>query len=220
MKNFIFACVIVLIGILAFTLYRQNQTLKADYETLSKSKSRSPAYNTIIVTDTLPGTVTYVPIETEGNIGDFVSKSVADTLQAALKIALKDVKSWKSFALTLQDSIKGTTYRDNQGAQWAQLKDNTFDIRYNIDSNLWIPKVSINPTLVTYRKRKNIFSPYKYYSSIMVNDDRAQISLVQDITKTKQPSRWGIGAFGGPVVTPKGLSYGVGLGLTYDIISF
>ncbi len=220
MKNFIFASVIVLIGILAFTLYRENQTLKADYKTLSESKSNGPAYNTIIDTVTLPGTVTYLPIETNRNIEDFVSKSVADTLQAALKIALKDVKSWKSFALTLQDSIKGTRYQDNQGVQWAQLKDKTFDIRYNIDSNLWIPKVSINPTLVTYRKRKNIFSPYKYYSSIMVNDDRAQISLIQDITRTKQPSRWGIGAFGGPIVTPKGISYGVGLGLTYDLISF
>lgn len=224
MRYFLLCVVIVIVGIIAFTFYQENKSLKAEYKQMSDLKDSVNAYNTIVGTthDSLgqKTIIRYIPIETNRNIGDFVSKSVADTLQAALKIALKDVKSWKSFAITLQDSLKGTRYQDHKGAQWAQLKDKTFDIRYNIDSNLWIPKVTIKPELLTYRSRKSIFHPYKYYSAIIVSDDRAQISLVQDITKVKQPSRWGIGAFGGPIMTPNGFSYGVGLGVTYDLISF
>lgn len=221
MKNFIFILLIAVCGIIAFAFYKENNSLKLENKQLSESKHGN-AYNTIIKTDTVPGKsmVVYLPAETPGNIGDYVSKSVADSLQTALKIAVKDLKSYKSFVITLQDSLKGNVYKDKQGAQWASLKDKTFDIRYNIDSNLWIPKITLKPELLTYRTRKSIFHPYKYNSAIIVDDARAEISFVQDFTKIKQPSRWGIGAFGGPVMTPVGLSYGVGLGLTYDLISF
>lgn len=220
MKNFIFILLIAVCGIIAFSFYKENQSLTLENKQLAELKPGN-AYNTIIKTDTVPGKsmVVYLPSETP-SIGDYVSKSVADSLQAALKIAVKDLKSYKSFVITLQDSLKGNLYKDNQGAQWASLKDKTFDIRYNIDSNLWLPKVTLQPQLVTYRTRKSIFHKYKYNSAIIVDDARAEISFVQDFTKIKQPSRWGIGAFGGPLVSPAGLSYGVGLGLTYDLISF
>lgn len=221
MKNFIFIILIAVCGIIAFKFYKENKSLKIENKQLAELKPGN-AYNTIIETDTVPGKsmVVYLPAETPGNIGDYVSKSVADSLQTALKIAVKDLKSYKSFVITLQDSLKGNVYKDKQGLQWASLKDKTFDIRYNIDSNLWIPKITLKPELLTYRTRKSIFHPYKYNSAIIVDDARAEISFVQDFTKIKQPSRWGIGAFGGPIMTPTGLSYGVGLGLTYDLISF
>lgn len=223
MKNLIFITLIAICGIIAFAFYKENKSLKLENKQLAELKPGN-AYNPIVKTiiDTVTGksTVIYLPAETSGNIGDYVSKSVADSLQTALKIAVKDLKSYKSFVITLQDSLKGNVYQDKAGLQWASLKDKTFDIRYNIDSNLWIPKVTIKPELLTYRTRKSIFHPYKYNSAIIVDDARAEISLVQDFTKIKQPSRWGIGAFGGPIMTPTGLSYGVGLGLTYDLISF
>lgn len=221
MKNFIFILLIAVCGIIAFTFYQENKSLQLGNKDLAELKPGN-AYNPIIKRDTIAGksTIVYLPAETPNNIGDYVSKSVADSLQTALKIAVKDLKSYKSFVITLQDSLKGNVYKDKAGLQWASLKDKTFDIRYNIDSNLWIPKVTIKPELLTYRTRKSIFHPYKYNSAIIVDDARAEISFVQDFTKIKQPSRWGIGAFGGPIMTPVGLSYGVGLGLTYDLISF
>ncbi|NJI75823.1 hypothetical protein HCX49_21740 [Sphingobacterium kitahiroshimense] len=221
MKNFIFILLIAVCGIIAFTFYQENKSLQLANKDLAELKPGN-AYNPIIKRDTIAGKskIVYLPAETPNNIGDYVSKSVADSLQTALKIAVKDLKSYKSFVITLQDSLKGNVYKDKAGLQWASLKDKTFDIRYNIDSNLWIPKVTIKPELLTYRTRKSIFHPYKYNSAIIVDDSRAEISFVQDFTKIKQPSRWGIGAFGGPIMTPVGLSYGVGLGLTYDLISF
>lgn len=227
MKNFIFITLIAICGIIAFAFYKENKSLKIENKQLAELKPGN-AYNPIVKTiiDTVAGksTVIYLPAETSGNIGDYVSKSVADSLQAALKIAVKDLKSYKSFVITLQDSLKGNVYQDKAGLQWASLKDKTFDIRYNIDSNLWIPKITLKPELLTYRTRKSIFHPYKYNSAIIVDDARAEISFVQDFTKIKQPSRWGISAFGGPVMTSTGLSfglsYGVGIGLTYDLISF
>lgn len=221
MKNFIFILLIAVCGIIAFTFYQENKSLQLANKDLAELKSGN-AYNPVIKRDTIAGksTIVYLPAETPNNIGDYVSKSVADSLQTALKIAVKDLKSYKSFVITLQDSLKGNVYKDKAGVQWASLKDKTFDIRYNIDSNLWIPKVTIKPELLTYRTRKSIFHPYKYNSAIIVDDARAEISFVQDFTKIKQPSRWGIGAVGGPIITPMGLSYGVGLGLTYDLISF
>jgi hypothetical protein len=221
MKNFIFILLIAVCGIIAFKFYQENKSLQLANKDLAELKPGN-AYNPVIKRDTIAGksTIVYLPAETPNNIGDYVSKSVADSLQTALKIAVNNLKSYKSFVITLQDSLKGNVYKDKQGLQWASLKDKTFDIRYNIDSNLWIPKVTIKPELLTYRTRKSIFHPYKYNSAIIVDDARAEISFVQDFTKIKQPSRWGVGAFGGPIMTPMGLSYGVGLGLTYDLISF
>lgn len=227
MKNFIFILLIAVCGIIAFKFYKENKSLQLENKQLAELKPGN-AYNTIVetVTDTTAGTSTviYLPSETSNSIGDYVSKSFADSLQTALKIAVKDLNSYKSFVITLQDSLKGNVYKDKAGLQWASLKDKTFDIRYNIDSNLWIPKITLKPELLTYRTRKSIFHPYKYNSAIIVDDARAEISFVQDFTKIKQPSRWGISAFGGPVMTSTGLSfglsYGVGIGLTYDLISF
>ncbi|MGJ1419996.1 hypothetical protein ACR79T_10245 [Sphingobacterium spiritivorum] len=224
MKNFIFILLLVGFTIIVVRQCRTNQSLKKENDLYKTASSFATSKNVVIDTiiDTVEGQtiIKYIPIETKQNLTDYVSKSVADTLAQALKIAVKDIKSWKSYAMALNDTISGLRFKDEQGQQWATLKDKTFDIKYNIDSNIWNLGISIDNKLITYRARKSIFQPYRYYSAISASDERIKFSNVKDVSYVKTPSRWGIGFNAGPIFTPSGLTYGVGFGLTYDLIPF
>ena len=223
----------LLITIIVFCLvaigiqFRNNLELKKQNTELAAQPAQS-VY--VTVTDTIreegKTIFKYRPVQSNLSLDQYVSKGLADTLADALRITKSDRDSWmrkarsyEAFTVVLQDSLKGIKYNDSRG-QWAHLKDKTFDIRYNIDSNIWIPKVNLTARKIVYPERKNIFQPYKYNAAWIFDDERVQISNLQDYVKVKQPSRWGISAIGGPVVTPYGFTYGFGLGLSYDIISF
>ncbi|KKO90564.1 hypothetical protein AAW12_15920 [Sphingobacterium sp. Ag1] len=209
--------------------FNANRELKKQNIELAAQPAQSiyiPVIDTI--RDTTKGETIFKfrPVESTLSLDQYVSKGLADTLADALRLTkserdnwMRRAKSYEAFTVVLQDSLHGIKYSDGRG-QWAHLKDKTFDIRYNIDSNIWIPKVNLTARKIVYPERKSIFQQYRYNAAWIFDDDRVQISNLQDYTKVKQPSRWGISAIGGPVVTPNGFTYGFGLGLSYDIISF
>lgn len=226
MKTLLISIIVICWAIIGIQ-FNANRNLKKQNIELAARPAQSiyiPVIDTI--RDTTKGETIFKfrPVQSTLSLDQYVSKGLADTLADALRITkserdnwIRKAKSYEAFTVVLQDSLHGIKYNDSRG-QWAHLKDKTFDIRYNIDSNIWIPKVNLTARKIVYPERKNIFQPYQYNAAWIFDDDRIQISNLQDYTKVKQPSRWGISAIAGPVITPSGLTYGFGLGLSYDII--
>jgi hypothetical protein len=228
MKNFLLSTAFLICLIVIGLQFRANKSLKMENEEFSKLPTQN-VYITKVDTVHLEGKTIfkYKPQEGVLPVSDYVSKSLADTLVKALGIAKnkaeffeKRARSYEAYTIVLRDSLIGTTYTDSKNQKWAHLKDKTFDIKYNVDSNIWIPQVSLTAQRLVYNDRKNIFHPYHYNAALFFDDERIKISNIQDYTRIKQPSRWGISVFGGPLVSRQGFSYGVGIGATYDIISF
>jgi len=150
----------------------------------------------------------------------YVSKGYADTISKALDIAVKHINRQDRFVATLQDSIKGLLEKDEQGTRWASVKDNIFDIRYNLDSNIFYPKVTLAVDIIGHDKPGGLLKRRQYYSTIMIPDERVEISNVRQVNKITLPSRFGLDVTFGAVMTPHGLTYGVGAGLGYRIKEF
>src|SRR5690606_22631079 len=100
------------------------------------------------------------------------------------------------------------------------MRDPVFDVKVNLGNDSIFPSAKIGLAQAYAPYRKNIFSRYEYRSVVRASDTRVQITNIYDVNKIPKSPRWSIGVFGGPVATPTGLTYGVGVGLSYDIIQF
>lgn len=231
MKNFIVIVIISALTLAGVILFRKWQESKKEYSTLYDTYQEALKVDKAVplvirdtIIDTVAGTATYGyrPIQTTGPIEGYVSKGFADTMAQALGVAVKEIDRLKSHIVTVEGKGKGERITDTiRKTEWLVLKnDPIFDVRVNLKNDSIYPmaRVKIDQAYAPYRK--NIFSRTEYRSVIRANDIRIKISEIYDVNKVPKSPRWSIGLFGGPVATPAGFTYGVGLGLTYDIIQF
>lgn len=231
MKNFIIILVITaltVVGIILFREWRQSSkeysTLYEQYQEALKADKPAPLVIRDTIIDTVEGTATYGyrPIQTTGPVEGYVSKGFADTLARALGVATKEIDHLKSYIAKVEGKGKGERVTDTmRKVEWLVLKgDPIFDVRVNLTNDSIYPAATIKLDHAYAPFRKNIFSSTEYRSVIRANDTRIKISDVYDVNRVPKSPRWSIGIFGGPVATPTGLTYGVGAGVTYDIIQF
>lgn len=198
--------------------------LHGQYNTVLQKGSQAPLPIIESKYDPVSNTssTTYAPIQTTNAVSNFVSKGVADTMAQALKVAVNEIQSLKSMVVSLSASGKGTRLVDtNKKEEWLVLNnDPTFDVKVNLLNDSIYPAVNLRLTQAYAPYKKNIFSRTEYRSVIRASDSRVRISNIIDVNKIPKSPRWGISAFGGPLMHQQGISYGVGLGLTYDIIQF
>lgn len=198
--------------------------LHGQYNSVLENGIHSPlkAIDSVIDPITNTSSTTYAPIQTTNSVSNFVSKGVADTMAQALKVAVNEIQSLKSMVVSLSAAGKGSRLIDtNKKEEWLVLNnDPTFDVKVNLLNDSIYPAVNLRLTQAYAPYRKNIFSRTEYRSVIRASDSRVRISNVMDVNKVPKSPRWGISAFGGPLIHQQGISYGVGLGLTYDIIQF
>ncbi|MDQ1150150.1 hypothetical protein QE382_002134 [Sphingobacterium zeae] len=202
---------------------KEYSTLKNSYEQALLSGKGAPLHIRDTIYDTVAGTVTYMynPIQTEKPVTNYVSKGLADTLARALGVATEKIDRLQSELVSIKGKGKGERYIDTiTKTKWLAMKDPVFDVKINLENDSIYTGATIALDRAYAPYKKNIFSRYEYRSVIRARDPRVTISNLYDVNKVPKSPRWGISFIGGPVVTPKGLSYGVGLGLTYDIISF
>lgn len=202
---------------------REHKYLQESYQTLLNTPAAGPITIRDTIRDTIAGTSTfmYVPLKVSGPVDGYVSKGLADTLAASLKVASKEIDRLKSKVITLETKAKGQRITDTvTKTQWLVMQDPSFDVRVNLTNDSIYPKVRLRLAQAYAPVKKNIFSRTEYRSIIMASDPRINISEVYDVNKVPKSPRWGISLFGGPMVVPSGLTYGVGAGLSYDIIQF
>lgn len=228
MKEFWTRIALIVVAIIAVSAVRSCVFEQKEREKLSEQYGQSLREGkeaTLEAIRTVTDTVykvkadTYVPIETT-DPSMYVSKGYADTLALALNIATKDIERLERYKITLEDSIKGLLTVDESGVQWASIKDNIFDIRYNIDSNIFYPRVSLGLDIISHPYKRHFFARREIVNTVIVPDHRIQISNVRQVNKVTMPSRFGIDLTAGAVLTPHGLTYGVGAGLGYRLIEF
>ncbi|HWK58098.1 MAG TPA: hypothetical protein VNQ80_12200 [Parapedobacter sp.] len=228
MKTFIIAAVMVAMTVALFivsraylTELRENETLSDAFTAQVEKNANQPLEIIKTITDTVykQSAATVAPIETT-DLSLYVSRGYADTLRQALNIAVNKITRLERFTITLQDSIAGILSTDANGTQWATMADNTFNIRYNRTSNMFYPQVSLNLDVIAHEQKPGLFKRRQVLSTIVANDPRIQISNVRQVNKITLPSRFGIDLFGGAVMTPYGLTYGVGAGFGYRIKEF
>lgn len=228
MKDFLFKLAFIALVILAISAIRayyiersENKKLSEAYEhSLREGKEQAlePIRTTI---DTASNTraQTYRPIQTV-DPSLYVSKDYADTLARALNIAVRQIDRLERYTLTLEDSIVGLKSVDSLGVSWASIKDNVFDIRYNIDSNIFYPRVNLGIDIIGHTEKRHFFARREVVNTVVVNDPRIRINNVRQINRITLPSRFGLDITAGAVLTPQGLTYGVGAGLGYRLIEF
>lgn len=176
-----------------------------------------------LVKDTVhnTSTTTYAPVQTTEEISGYVSKAEADRMAEALNVAANKIDRLQSQLITIKAETKGTRHKDTvTNTEWLTMKDNVFDVKVNLTNDSIFPSAKIRLTQAYAPFKRNIFSRTEYRSVIQANDHRVRISEIIDVNKIPKSSRWGISAFGGPMVSQKGLTYGVGMGLTFDLIQF
>ena len=193
---------------------------KIAHETIEHSQTR--IIDTLYDTITNTTTVIYKPVVTTKDPANFVSKGLADTLAKALKVAVNKIERLEAKIISIQASGKGERSIDTTTkAEWLMLNnDPTFDVRVNLTNDSIYPTVRLRLMQAYAPYKKNIFSRTEYRSVIRANDARVRITDIQEVNKVPKSPRWGISAFGGPMVSNIGLNYGFGVGLTYDIIQF
>lgn len=231
MKNFIIIVIIVALAVAGIVLFREWQESKKEYSTLYeryqealKADKAAPLVIRDTIIDTVVGTASYGyrPVQTTGPIEGYVSKGFADTLAEALGVATKKIDRLQSYIVKIEGSGKGERVTDTvRKTEWLVLKnDPIFDIRVNLNNDSIYPMATIKLDQAYAPYRKNLFSRTEYRSVIRTNDIRVKISDIYDVNRPPKSPRWSIGVFGGPVATPTGLTYGLGLGLAYDVIQF
>ncbi len=198
-------------------------TLQEQYDIAIKENGAVPLVpiDTIFI-DSSKVTYIYNPIRTTGPIDGYVSKGLADTLATSLKVAVKELEQLRSMQLHASAKGKGERIKDTiTKTEWLVMKpDPVFDVKVNLANDSIFPSAKIQLSQAYAPYRKNIFSRYQYRSAIMVNDPRIRISEVYDVNRVPKSPRWGIGLTVGPVMSPKGLTWGASLGLSYDVIQF
>lgn len=229
MKKFIAAAGFVAMSVAIIILIRawlherrENETLSAAYKTQVEKNGNTPLEIIKTIVDTVywpSSSATVAPIET-ADLSLYVSRSYADSISKALKIAVKDIDRLERFNVTLQDSIAGILTTDTNGMQWASMKDNVFDIRYNLSSNMFYPKVTLDVDIIGHKYKPTFFAKRKVLSTIVASDPRIEISNIRQVNQITLPSRFGIDLTAGVMMTPLGLTYGVGAGIGYRIKEF
>lgn len=233
MKRTLFFLIVALIATITIcvVLFREwrneskeKATLQQQYDLALLSTDATPlvVYDTIF--DTVDNTVQFKlnPVQTTGNVGAFVSKGVVDTMAKALNVAVREIERLNSKVITMEGKGKGERLRDTvTKTEWLVLKnDPSFDVKVNLGNDSIYPGVRLKLTQAYAPYRRNLFSRTEYRSVIRASDHRVRISEVYDVNKIPRSPRWSLGVFGGPLVTANGFSYGLGLGLTYDLIQF
>lgn len=200
------------------------EILKGQYNTALELGKAAPLViiDTFYDTKSNTSSTTFMPIQTSGQVSNFVSKGMADTMAVALKVAVKEIESLKSMVVSLSGSGKGERIIDtNKKMEWLVMNnDPTFDVKVNLTNDSIYPSVNLRLTQAYAPYKKNIFSKTEYRSVIRASDSRVRISEIRDINKVPTSPRWGLSAFGGPMVHKNGFGYGFGVGLTYDLIQF
>ena len=201
----------------------ERQTLQEQYDIAIKENGAVPLVpiDTVYI-DSSKKALIYPPIRTTGPIDGYVSKGLADTLATSLKVAVKELEHLRSMQLEATAKGKGERTKDSvTKTEWLVMKpDPVFDVKVNLTNDSIFPSAKIRLSQAYAPYRKNIFSRYQYRSAIMVNDPRIRISEVYDVNRVPKSPRWGIGLTVGPVMSPKGLTWGASLGLSYDVIQF
>ncbi|WP_185213754.1 hypothetical protein [Sphingobacterium mizutaii] len=202
---------------------KERLTLQEQYDLAIKENGAIPLEpkDTIFI-DSSKVTYIYNPIRTTGPIDGYVSKGLADTLATSLKVAVKEIDRLQSMLITADAKGKGERTKDTvTKTEWLVMKpDPVFDVKVNLTNDSIFPSANIRLSQAYAPYRKNIFSRYQYRSAIMASDPRIRISEVYDVNRVPKSPRWGIGLTVGPVVSPKGLTWGASLGLSYDVIQF
>lgn len=230
-KTTIILIVALVVSVVAiFILTRKWVNSEKEYKTLNNAYQQAllsgkvaPLHIRDTIFDTVAGTVSYIysPIQTEKPVTNYVSKGLADTLARALGVATEKIDRLQSELVSVKGKGKGERYTDTiTKTKWLAMKDPVFDVKVNLDNDSIYPGATIALDRAYAPYKKNLFSRYEYRSVIRARDPRVTISNLYDVNKVPKSPRWGVSFIGGPVVTPKGLSYGVGVGLTYDLISF
>lgn len=115
------------------------------------------------------------------------------------------------------DSFKNVSY---------SYKDEFFNVSFTPDSiGGYFHDIRGDIKLIQqdYKKRKNIFSPYHYYTDILTADSRITINGLQQLTLIQnKPKKFGIGLQAGYFysVENKGFSPSLGVGISYNFIRF
>lgn|SRR5690606_18113254 len=232
MKKTIFILILALIAtsVIGIVLFREWGSTKKELATMSeqykealKSDNASPLVVRDTIFDTTNNSVSYVyiPIQTTGPVEGYVSKGLADTLAALLKVATNKIDRLESKIISIAGAGKGDRITDTiRKTEWLVLTDPVFDVKVDLGTDSIFPSAKIGLAQAYAPYRKNIFSRYEYRSVIRASDARVQISDVYDVNKVPRSPRWGIGVTAGPVITSTGITMGAALGLTYDIIQF
>jgi hypothetical protein len=130
---------------------------------------------------------------------------VNGTLNAKSLKADRVIDSLKRETHTYKDQfLTATYYQDSLGGK--------FDINY---------KLSL--IRQDYKKRKNIFSGYKYYTDILIPDKRVTIENMQSLTiESPSVKKFGIGLQIGYAFNPatSKLDPTIGVGISYNLIRF
>lgn len=229
--NFTLLIIVFALGVTVFVLFREWKSIQQEYNSLNSVYENAlkyrrvdtiPVLNTVI--DTVAGTttITYLPTNTTADLSGYVSKGVADTMAMALNVAVKELQSVKEKVIILEAKGKGQRHIDTvTNTEWLVLKnDPSFNVKVNLSNDSIFPSVKLRLTQAYAPYKKNFFSRTEYRSVIRASDSRVQISEIVDLNKVPKSSRWGLSFFGGPIMTSTNLSYGVGLGLSYDLIQF
>lgn len=230
MKNFILSIIffsliaaLTWVGQEYITLRKDHTTLSGEYQKALAKYQDEPLIVRDTIRDTSANKVIYVyePIRTAGDVTDYVSKGLADTLLQSLKAAKKKILSLQSYTASLQDSLQAHRHTDEQGYEWIYTKDDpVFDIRANLSTDTIYAAASFTIDRINARTRKSIFHRWQYQTAIRASDTRINITGIRDVQTVPKPSKFGIGITVGPTFTTQGISYGATAGLSYDIISF
>ncbi|NQD71327.1 hypothetical protein HP439_11405 [Sphingobacterium shayense] len=229
-STFILIALLLVTSVTSIVLFRMWKGSDNEYQTLwtSHQKLLENGVDTLVIRevirDTSAGTTTamYNPLQTPGPVDGYVSKGVVDTMSKALGVATSEIVSLRSYIAKIEGKGKGERQRDTvTKIEWLVLKDDpTFDVKVNLNNDSIYPGVRLKLTQAYAPYRKNLFSSTEYRSVIHASDPRVKISNVIDVNRVPKSPKWSLGVFGGPLATPKGLTYGVGVGLTYDVIQF
>jgi len=136
-------------------------------------------------------------------------------------VAANKIDRLQSQLISVKAEAKGVRNKDTvTNTEWLTMKDNVFDVKVNLSNDSIYPSAKLRLTQAYAPYKRNIFSRTEYRSVIQANDHRVRISEIIDVNKVPKSSRWGVSLFGGPVVSGHGLTYGAGLGLSFDLIQF
>lgn len=114
------------------------------------------------------------------------------------------------------DSLKKVTYN---------YKDEYFNVSFNPDSTSGTFDITGDIKLIQqdYRKRRNFFSPYHYYTDILTPDKRITINGLQQLTLTQnRTKKFGIGLQAGYFYSIESARFmpSIGFGLSYNLFNF